>query len=781
MREKQFIKQNKEDWQKLWQEANNSLIKKVSEHASYARTFYPHRKISVYLNHLVVSVWLRRLRRSSSNSKAQSFWLLELPLLVHEHRTPLRLSLLIFLVAMTVGMVSSFDEGSFMTAILGEDYVAMTFENIRSGDPMRIYKQKNQLGMAAGITANNLFISLLVYVLGLIGGLGSIGLLISNGVLVGSFQYLFISEGFFRESFLTIWTHGLPEVTAIIISGGAGLTLGKGVISGDIHKFKKSAKDGFKILLGVVPMLVFAGFAEGYLTRFTNAPDILRIGFIGVCLIFILIYFVWFPAIRSQWVRMEQQESIVAAPKLKDVRNIEKWPLYQVRTAEEILKLSFSWIDSRMILVWLGCSLVFLVVTILGQGLNEMIFPNRILGTVGRINQFFTHPVQVLLFAYIHGYINFRFFGKIMEKTKSGRSFWVFLLPSGFFVGMMALNHALTPIVLLFLAPVGWVITNYWWLKERWTIEDVLRLIRGQTLRLIRIQLNLFVVGLILIALFDAYAVQFTLSTLTGFLPDYINAASSISKGILTFIFLFLIYGIYSLTVIAMCWMTGTLLEIKTGRGLKRRIKQWLPLVLFLLAIPNSWSQSPDSLIKFDKSLWQKEKEALNFFEKSEPEHVGYLNEFQQVIDGIAWDWVLYILSGFLVLYGIWRLVFQYYNRDSVEKLLLEDEENERLPIKRIRKIWTGQELETFRTEQNWLGLIRAYHAEMLEKNKVSVTTTNRTFKDQLFKESKRKLVEENNKIFERVWYGADSMVIKGEWDDFYKRYEQIDKEEDES
>lgn len=779
MREKQFIKQNIADWEKLWHKANYPLLRKVSEHASFARTFYSNRKVSVYLNDLVVSSWLKKVELGTSRQKSQSFWLHELPLLVHEHRTPLRISFLIFLFAMVVGMISSAVEPSFMTSILGDDYVALTFENIRLGDPMKIYKQKNQIGMAAGITANNLYISLLVYVLGLIGGLGSIGLLISNGVLVGSFQYLFISEGVFRESLLTIWTHGLPEITAIVVSGGAGLTLGKGVITGNSEKFKKSAKDGFKILLGIVPILIFAGFAEGYLTRFTDAPDALRIGFIAVCLAFILIYFVWYPNVRSQWISNKVVHTGALDPSIRN-RN-EKEVLFQIRSAEEILKLSFRWIDSKVIIVLMACSLVFLVIIIGSAELGDMIFPNKILGTLSRIDQFFKNPVQWLILSFIHGFISIRFFEKQFERPRSRRNFWIFIFPVGFLAGMIMLNHAITPIVLIFLTPMSLVIANYWWLEGKWSTKGVLQTIKGQTLRLISLQLNLFLVAMILIAVFDTYFVQFTLNTLTGFLPDYINAATSISKGILTFTFLLLIYIVYSLMVIAMCWMTGTLIEIRDGRSLRIRINQWLPLLILVFGLTKGWTQSSDTNLNFDKTLWQKEKESLNYFEKEKPEEVGILNDFLEIFGTIPWEWVLYILSGLIVLYGVFRLILHNYFRELEEmqstELLIEYSR----PTHGVRKVWDWQELENFRKDKNWLALIRAYHAEILENNKVSVTTTNREFEEQFSNLGEKDLVAEINKIFEKGWYGKDSIVTREEWDIFYARYVRINKKRNES
>ncbi|NCP46747.1 MAG: stage II sporulation protein M, partial [Flavobacteriales bacterium] len=47
----------------------------------------------------------------------------------------------------------------------------------------------------------------------------------SNGVTLGSFQYIFLAKGLFLESYLTIWIHGTLEIPAIIIAGGAGIVL----------------------------------------------------------------------------------------------------------------------------------------------------------------------------------------------------------------------------------------------------------------------------------------------------------------------------------------------------------------------------------------------------------------------------------------------------------------------------------------------------------------------------------------------------------------------------
>ena len=93
--------------------------------------------------------------------------------------------------------------------------------------------------------------------------------MLSNGIMVGAFQYFFYDQGLLRESFLTIWTHGTLEIAAIIIAGAAGMTMGKGLIFpgtlSRLQAFQISARRGLKIMIGIAPIIILAGFIEGYL------------------------------------------------------------------------------------------------------------------------------------------------------------------------------------------------------------------------------------------------------------------------------------------------------------------------------------------------------------------------------------------------------------------------------------------------------------------------------------------------------------------------------------
>jgi uncharacterized membrane protein SpoIIM required for sporulation len=314
MRETQFIKQNQEKWSEfertLEGDAKDAdrlrdLFVQITDDLSYSRTFYPNRSVRVYLNGLAQRVFLKLYRsRRTPLGKLFTFWTDELPQEIYNARQAFRLAFFLFVLCFGIGVLSGAMDPEFAEVILGNDYVEMTRANIESGDPMAVYKEKGRFSMFLGITFNNLYVAFLAFAMGVFFGVGSLIILISNAIMVGCFQYFFIEEGLFWESFLTIWIHGTLEISAIIIASAAGITMGRGpAFPGTLTRmqaFQRSARRGAKIMLGTTPLFLIAGFLEGYMTRQTDTPDWIRGAFILLCLAFVLVYFVWYPWYRQK-------------------------------------------------------------------------------------------------------------------------------------------------------------------------------------------------------------------------------------------------------------------------------------------------------------------------------------------------------------------------------------------------------------------------------------------------------------------------------------------------
>lgn len=325
MRETNFIKQNQEKWKGFEQSMEREqqdpdklkeIFIQTTDDLSFARTFYPNRSVRVYLNALSQRIFSKIYKnKQSKRGRITSFFTEELPLLMWEARAELRLAFILFAVSILIGVISCHADNDFVRVILGDQYVEMTKSNIANGDPMAVYKDDSAFGMFLGITANNIFVAFLAFLLG-ITYVGTIGLLIRNGVMLGAFQYFFVEYGLFQESFLTVWMHGALEISAIVLAGAAGLTMGKGLMfPGTLSRMKAfqiSARRGIKIMLGIMPMFVAAGFIESYLTRHTEAPDVFRALFIFACFAFVFGYFVWYPhyLVQQGFLQKQPEERI---------------------------------------------------------------------------------------------------------------------------------------------------------------------------------------------------------------------------------------------------------------------------------------------------------------------------------------------------------------------------------------------------------------------------------------------------------------------------------------
>ena len=314
MRETKFIEQNKAKWQTFEASEERSTHRpeelhrdfvQLTDDLSYSRTFYPNRSVRVYLNSLGQRIFSLVYRnRNTTSSRLTTFWTDELPRLLYEERGMLLLSFGVFVLSMLIGAFSGAGDADFARSIMGDAYVDMTIENIQNGDPMAVYKQAGEFDMFLGITLNNIQVALRTFVMGVFFALGSISILVQNGIMIGSFQYFFYEQGLLQESFLTIWTHGTLEISAIIIAGAAGMVLGKGLVFpgaySRLQAFQITARRGIKILMGTLPIFVVAGVIESYVTRMTDTPDWLRLFFILFCLAFVIGYFVIYPMIKAQ-------------------------------------------------------------------------------------------------------------------------------------------------------------------------------------------------------------------------------------------------------------------------------------------------------------------------------------------------------------------------------------------------------------------------------------------------------------------------------------------------
>jgi len=311
MKEVAFIRQNKSKWLEFEAFGNGSIHinpEKLSElyislvnDLAFAQTYYPKSKVVIYLNQLCAKAFQKiyKTKRNKASSIV-AFFRIEVPLLMVEYKKQLIIAFVIFFLSVGIGLISSIYDDNFVRLILGDNYVEMTLDNIRNGNPVAVYNSGSNWGSFLGITFNNLLVSLKCFLYGIFAGVGTVYIALTNGVMLGSFQYFFFKEDVFWESVRGIWIHGSMEIFSIIITTMGGLVLGSGILFpgtySRIDSFKKAFSSGFKIFISTAPFFFAAGFLEGFVTRFSDQmPNFLSILIILVTLAFISYYYLIYP------------------------------------------------------------------------------------------------------------------------------------------------------------------------------------------------------------------------------------------------------------------------------------------------------------------------------------------------------------------------------------------------------------------------------------------------------------------------------------------------------
>ncbi|TSE10577.1 stage II sporulation protein M [Aquimarina algiphila] len=321
MREAAFVKQNKDKWLKfesvlvnntqITPDELSNLYIEITDHLSYAQTFYPNSQTLNYINSLASSAHQKIYKtKKEKKNRLYSFWVKEFPLEFYKYQKQLLITFLISVLFTAIGVYSSATDGAFVRSILGDGYVNMTLENIANDDPMAVYKKMEETNMFLGITINNIRVALLCFSFGVLCGIGTIYILMSNFIMLGSFQYFFYDKGLLWESARTIWIHGTIEISVIIIAGCAGLVVGNSILFPKTYtrltSFVRGVKAGLKIVISTIPFFIIAGFLEGFVTRHTEMPDWLAIIIISGSLALILFYYVIYPRILYKKLANEQ-------------------------------------------------------------------------------------------------------------------------------------------------------------------------------------------------------------------------------------------------------------------------------------------------------------------------------------------------------------------------------------------------------------------------------------------------------------------------------------------
>ncbi|MEO8878162.1 MAG: stage II sporulation protein M [Polyangiaceae bacterium] len=230
--------------------------------------------------------------KSSSGRSRLRRAALAFPRAVRRHRLAMAIAFVLFFLPFFVTLFISSKDPTFAFRITPESQLRELTESYRQG-----FSAGRDGGQSAGMAGfyvnNNVGIALRCFATGIFFGLGSAFYLISNGVSTGAVVGYVASQGAGGNIFTFICGHSSFELGAIVIAGGAGLTLGWSIVSpGEKTRaasLQNAGKDAVILAGGAAMMLFIAAAIEGFWSA-SSVPDEIKRAVGGTALLCVLAY-----------------------------------------------------------------------------------------------------------------------------------------------------------------------------------------------------------------------------------------------------------------------------------------------------------------------------------------------------------------------------------------------------------------------------------------------------------------------------------------------------------
>ena len=279
-----YVLENSAEWarlEELVEQANKKRYKlqgpeldellnryqRVSAHLSHVRSTYADPQVTARLTRVVAGA--RAVIYGTpprAGGAIRTFFGSTFPAAVWSARRFIFVSALaFFLPAIATGVWIANSDAALNAAAppaLRESYIQNDFEAYYSSAPAAEF--------ATEVLVNNIYVSFLAFVIGIAWAVPTIAILAFNGANIGVAAGLFHAAGEAPKFWGLILPHGLLEITAIVVAGGAGMQMGWALINpGDRARsvaLVNEAQRAASIVIGLILVFICAGLIEGFVT-----------------------------------------------------------------------------------------------------------------------------------------------------------------------------------------------------------------------------------------------------------------------------------------------------------------------------------------------------------------------------------------------------------------------------------------------------------------------------------------------------------------------------------
>lgn len=289
MEHDQFVRERQPRWQELetlltrldrrgWRafapaelDRLSTLYLTASSDLAAAASRFAGGRTHQYLNGLVARAHARLYSTSTLTWRdVRQFIVTGLPAAFWRHRRAIALAFSVFLAGACFGFAIMRWQPQYVVNLVPAE-LYQTIKQGWQGPPPADDAQHgfSSFTFSSALMVNNIRVAVLAFALGLTFGLGTTYVLFVNGALLGVIAAA-VPPAWMAHVWSLIAPHGVPELLAIFIAGGAGYELAWCLISpGDerrIDSLSRRGRSAVMLFMLVLPLLVAAGLIEGLLT-----------------------------------------------------------------------------------------------------------------------------------------------------------------------------------------------------------------------------------------------------------------------------------------------------------------------------------------------------------------------------------------------------------------------------------------------------------------------------------------------------------------------------------
>ena len=243
------------------------LYRAAASDLARGRAEFPDPELIQYLNSLVSRAHGKIYQIKGSKVKnIIDFYRRGFPRAVRESGAAINAALVVFLVAVIWGFAETILYPAFSQLLIPPQMI----NSIEQGQMWTRMIVTIKPLASSYIMTNNISVTLAAMAFGIFWGVGTLYIMLVNGLLLGTVAAYCHWFGMSVDFWSFVVPHGLIELACIIISGGAGFSLGWALVApGDYRRRDAliiAGKRGVKLILGTVPVLVVAGIVEGFIS-----------------------------------------------------------------------------------------------------------------------------------------------------------------------------------------------------------------------------------------------------------------------------------------------------------------------------------------------------------------------------------------------------------------------------------------------------------------------------------------------------------------------------------